>query len=133
MAIAQRIELLQRGDTVVEHAFAALGVDVVGGVARQRSHHFHLMFGKKRGYPVITRLFDNGRVAAIHQVYTQGLGLGHELTKAWVHFRRPAGHVQRLDTLGGDEFQRRVHGRAIHELGTLGAGLDMAMGTGQVA
>src|SRR5215207_11581403 len=56
LTVTNFIENLQRADAAIERAFAALLVDIVAGIARQRTNEFDLLLAKKLRQGILSRL-----------------------------------------------------------------------------
>ena len=84
---------MEGANACVEHALAALGLDVVGRVAGHRSDDFHPLFGEEFGHPLVTGLFDDGGVEAIHHAprLVEAAHALHQPTKIKHHLRRASG------------------------------------------
>ncbi len=68
-AIAERVECLQAADGGVEHALAALAVDIVLEVAGHRGDDLDLLGGEKLRQVLLARLLQDGQVAAVDHLH----------------------------------------------------------------
>ena len=57
--VAQRVEPLQAADRCLEHALAALAVDIVLEVAGHRRDHLDLLAREERGEILLARLLQD--------------------------------------------------------------------------
>mmetsp|Transcript_9090 Transcript_9090/g.22419 ORF Transcript_9090/g.22419 Transcript_9090/m.22419 type:complete len:422 (-) Transcript_9090:156-1421(-) len=70
-AVAQLVELEEAVDGLVEDAAAALGVDVLFGVAREGRHDPNLVFSKEGSEVLLARLGEHREVAAVDHLLAQ--------------------------------------------------------------
>jgi len=96
-----------------------------------------LVLGQERRQILLSRLEQDGQVAAVHHVYAavaaQGTRLAHQPAEVRVQLRRATGQVERPDVLGRQHVEHRVHGGLVHLLGAAGPGVYMAVHAGLVA
>ena len=127
------IQLEQPLDAVCIDTLTPLAIHVLLLVTRQRSHHHDLVVSKKFWQVLITRLHQNGWIAAIHDGNTQCPRGRHQRLKVWVHLRRATSHIQDLNIPLGKESQNQLHGIKTHQLCSSWPGIDMTMRTAEVA
>ncbi len=125
--VAERIELLQAADRSVEHAFAALSLDIVLEIARHRGHHLHLMRAEEFRKVFLARLLQDGEVATVHHLGAELARRGHHAAEMRVEFGRAAGDVERGDTPALDEIEHDIGDVAGHFLRSRRPGIDVAM------
>src|SRR5262245_36569887 len=131
--VAQPIEGFQPADGRFEHALAALAIDVVFEIAGKRSDDLDPLAGEKFGEVLLAGDFENGEIAAIHHAHAHGPRGGNQSTKMRVEFRRAAGDVEGRQALSRKESEHRVDYLARHSLGTVRAGVDVAVHAGLIA
>src|SRR5688572_7610664 len=94
MAVTVLVEELQGADARVESALAALFIDVLFGITRQRTNQFDVVFFKKFRQIFHAGLKDHGQVAAVHHVASEAARGRDQTRKIRVQLRRAAGNVQ---------------------------------------
>src|SRR5689334_798286 len=70
---------------------------------------------------------QDGEIAPVHHAHAHVARRRHEAAEMGVQFRRAAGDIERADALTRQEFKDRVDRRAVHLLGPIRAGIDVAM------
>ena len=131
--IAERVERLQRRDALVEHAVAALPVDVGQRVAGQRRDDLDLLVAQEFRQTFLPRLEQDRQVAAIDHAYVERARGCHEPSEVRVQFRGAAGQVERGHRASFEHVDHEVDRVAIHDLGAVRAGVDVAVQAGLVA
>ena len=125
--ITQRVQLLQGHNAFVKHTITALFVHIGGGITGHRRHDVHLVFGQKRSQAFLPLLQQNRQVAAVDHAHTHGAGRHHQVTEAPVQLRRPASQIQGLYLTRLQHLRNQGQRGLVHHLGSVGAGVDMAM------
>ena len=113
---------------------AALRVDVLLRVARQRGDYADAMACEELTEPVHVGLHQHRQVAPVDNLDAQGRGALDERAECGVHLRRAAGDIQRGDgRRGGKHGEDAVHRLQRHRLRALWRRLDVTMGARLVA
>src|SRR5258706_11990720 len=97
-SVAERVETLQRTNTRLVHAFAALPVDQLLGVAGKRGDDLDAPGGKELCEILLAGLFENGEIAAVDYVRAERASALDELPEMRIELGRPSGDVVRTDT-----------------------------------
>ena len=132
--VAERVELLQAADRAVEHALAALALDIVLQIAGHRGDDLDAVRRQKFGEVLLARLLQDGEVAAVHHLDAElaraaspaggncALSSGAPPVMSSVAMRRRATKVE-----------HHVGDLGRHLLGAVRPGIDVAMEAGLVA
>src|SRR5712692_5114422 len=132
-AVAERVEAFQRLDALLVDAFAALPVDQLLGIARQRRGYLDALRGEELGESFLPGLLHDGEVAAVDDVRALLARAQHEIAKMGIQLRRAAGDVEYFYS-GDLEKDQHIGDRlARHQLGALRAGVDVAVHAALVA
>ena len=131
--VAAGVELPQRGDALVEHAVAALAVDVGHRVARQRGRHVDAVQGQKVGQILLAGFEQHGEVAAVDHAHAEGACRSRQPAEVGVQLGRAAGDVERGDAARGQHLQHQVDGVGVHRFGARRPGVHMAVQAALVA
>ena len=99
-AVPQAVQLAQRGDAALEHAFAALALDELLRVAGERGDYLDLVRGEKRGKVLLARLAEDGEIAPVHHVRAERARIFHQLAELRMQLGRAAGDVQSVNAGG---------------------------------
>ena len=126
-AVAQRIECPQRADALVEHALAALAIDVVLQVAGQRGDDFDFVRREEIGQILMPRFFQDRQVAAIHHPHAESARLRHQFAKLRMQFGGAAGDIERGNRAATQVVEHLGQRRGRHHLGPRRAGIHMAV------
>ena len=127
LRVAERIELLQGGDALVEHTLAALAVDVLDRVARHRGDHLDALRSEKFGQPMLARLEKDRQVATVDHVHAGITGGHHQAAEMLVQLGCTAGEVERFDAPALQHLEHQVDGGCLHHLGAVRAGIHVAV------
>ena len=84
-------------DRAVEHALAALALDIVLQIARHRGHHLDAVRRQEIGEVFLARLLQDGEIAAVHHLHAARARRRHQPAEMRVELGRAAGDVERLD------------------------------------
>ena len=133
LAVTQGVELLQPGNGTFKHAFTTLGIDILLAVARQGRHHLHPLLRQKFPQGFLARFIQYGQIAAIDYINIERTCRCNQITKTRMQFRCATGQIQRLHAMGFQYAQHIVQGRIVHQFSALGAGVDMAVSTTEIA
>src|SRR5262249_19483582 len=131
--IAQPVEGFQAADGRVEHAFAALAVDILFQIAGKRSDDLDPLASKKLGEVLLAGHFEHREIAAIHHARAHGARRAYQPAKVRVELRRAAGDVEGGQAFFRKEGEHRVDHLARHFLAAVRAGIDVAVYAGLVA
>jgi len=134
-AVAEFVELLKGGDGAVKDAVAALFVDVVWGVTGHGGDTDDFMLSMEFGDPFVAGFFDDGGVESGHDFtrLVEGANAFDELAEVRVHFGGATGEVDGGEVGGFKPVEGAVEVVAGDEFFTVRAGVDVAMGAGDVA
>src|SRR5918992_155678 len=127
LAVAQIVQPLKRADAFLEDAAAALPIDIVFEKKRQGGRDLDPLLRQKLGQRLLTRLPQDGQIAAIDHVNTEPVCLADEITEMGVQLRRTTGYIQGFNTGGLQKGNHLIHGLDNHLLGPRWPGVDMAM------
>ena len=133
LAVAERVQAPQSAQRSLEHAPAALGVDIVFQIAGQGRDDLDLLGGEKGREVFLAFDFENGQVAAVHDADPALAGGGHQPAEMRIEFGRAAGDIERRNPLPFEEGDDRVDRLARHFLDAVRSGCDVAMHAGLVA
>ena len=112
MSVAEAIQRFKRAHARVEHAFAALAVDVFFEIARHRRDHFDLLGSQELCEIFLTRLLEDGQIAAVHHVHIELACCSYQITKMHIEFGRTAGQIEFGNAGGARKLEHFVHGFA---------------------
>ena len=128
MPVAERVQTAKRLDALVEHAAAALLLDVLGGVAREARDDLDVVHREEIGEILHSRLEEHRQVTAVDHVTAELLRFDHQAPEVRVQLRRAAGQVDGRDARTRTE-QVEDAGRdgLAHDLGPRRTGLDVAV------
>src|SRR5256885_9316136 len=132
-SVPERVETLERTNTRLVHAFAALPVDQLFGVAGKRGDYLDAPGGKELCEILLAGLFENGEIAAVDHVRAQRASTVNVLPAMRIELGRAAGDVERADARSLEVAQHGVHRLPVHLLGARGASVDVAVHAGLVA
>jgi len=132
-AVAERIKPLQPADRSVEHALAALALDIVGEIAGHRSDNFDLLGGEEGGEVFLARLRQDGEIASVHDAQAACTRAAHQSPEVRIEFGRPAGDVERADGAAVEHGEHEVGDVARHFLGAVRPGIDVAVHAALIA
>jgi len=127
LAIAQRVELLQRRDALVEHAGTALAVDAFERVTRQRRHDLDALLGQELGQVFLARFEQDRQVAAVDHLQAERARARRQAPEVWVQLGCAAGDVEGLRLARTQHLEHQIDQVSAHLLGAVGAGVDMAV------
>ncbi len=131
--VAEPVQARQGREAAREHALAALPVDVVLQVARQRGDDLHRLRGKELGQALLPGLVQHGQVAPVDDVHAERARAQDELPEMRIELRRPAREVQALDARDLEKGEHVGDGLARHRLGAMRAGVHVAVHAALVA
>ena len=132
-AITKFIQALQATNTSVEYTFASLLVNIGYGIAWQRRYDFYTMFCQELSQAFLARLRQNGEIAAINDMNASLIRIADQLSEMVVHLWCTAGEVQRCHTSGFHDGDDQPQIFFPHHLGTIRAGIDMAVQASLIA
>ena len=132
-SVAERIQALEALDRGVENAAAALLVDILARVTRQRGDNLHLVLGEKLGQTLHLREFEHGQVTAIHHVDPATPRLRDQKPELAMEFGRTPGDVEGAHIARIEEVHHLARGLVIHHLLARGPRIHVAVKTGLVA
>ena len=133
LAVAERIELLQAPDALVEHALAALAVDPLDRVARHRCDHLHALGGQEMSQVFLAGLEQDRQVAAVDHAHAHCARRAHQAAELLVQLGGAAGQVERFDLCMAQHTQHGVDRVGVHRLGAVRASVDVAVQAALVA
>ena len=133
MSRTKCIACCNAADRFFEHALAALAVDIVLEIAGHRSDDFDLLPRQERGKVLVSGLFQDSEVAAVHDVDAERAGARHQPPEVRIDLRRAAGDIEARDLLPFKECQRDIDNVRRHLLGAVRARVDMAVDAALVA
>ncbi len=131
--VAERVELLERRDALVEHPLAALAIDVVDRVARQRGDDLDALAGEELREVLLAGLEQDRQVAAVDHLDVEAARLGYQPAEPFVQLRRAAREVERAYVAGPEHVGNPPERVPIHHLGAVRTGVDVAMHAALVA
>src|SRR5438094_8514740 len=100
--VTEGIQPLESADALVVHAFAALAVDQLLGVARQGRDHLDLPGGEELCEVRLARLLEDRQVAAVDDLHSQLPRAHHQLPEMGIQLRGSAGDVKDPDRRHAD-------------------------------
>jgi hypothetical protein len=124
---------LECADRGVEHALAALPVDIVFEIAGHRRGDFNLLASEKFRQILLTGNVEDGQIAAVDDVDTKRSCAPYQRAKVRVELGRAAGDVERRNAAAFEHVQHMLDHFAAHLLGPMRAGIDVAMDARLVA
>ena len=132
--VAQAVQPAQCLDAAVEHLSPALALDVLPGVAGQRSDHRHVVLGEELRQIPISALVEDGEIAAVDHLESQRPCPLHQDPEIRVHLRSAAREVERPHAgTRREEIEHPSDHGLVHGLGALGPGLHVTVVAGEVA
>ena len=93
---------------VVEHALAALAIDIVLQIARHRGHDLDLLAGEEFGEVLLARHGKNGEIATVDHAHAHVARRSHQPAKVRVELGRAAGDVEGRDAPAREEGEHHV-------------------------
>src|SRR5579883_1508621 len=132
-SIARLVEQSKRRDTALEHAAAALFIDVFGRVTRKACDDVDLLLTKKVEKVFLPGLEKNREIASIDDPLPEAPALRHQHSEIRIQFGRAARNINRVHL--GCVAQQRDHPLrrlARHTLGPLRPCIHMAVMTGLI-
>ena len=133
--VANLVEKLKRTDACVEHAFAALRIDVGGFIAWHRGNNFHAMCAKELAQPFVAIFKEDRQITSINDGFDvrDFSDAFNQIAKIGNHLRRSPGEIDRRNICTCQPIENAVNGRATHDFFALRPCVDVAMDAGQVA
>ena len=124
---AERVEFLQAADRTVEHALAALTLDIVLQIARHRRDDLDAVLRQKFREVFLARLLQHGEIAAVHHLDAELARAGHQAAEIRIEFGRAAGDVERRYVPPRQKIEHDVGDLGRHLLGAVRSGIDVAV------
>jgi len=132
-SVADVVELAERRDAFIEHAVAALAIDVFRGVAGQGSDDLDLVPSQIIREPTVLGFFDYRQIVPIND-FGAGRACGFdEVTKKLAQLRRAAGEIDNGRAKPPNPVTYATGGGRVHHLRAPGRGIHVTMPAGLIA
>ena len=118
---------MQRCNAEVKHAIAALPVNICSRITGHGRHDLHPVLLQEFGQILLTRLKQDGQVAAVDHAHALLPRSFDQRAKAAVQLRRATGQVQGAQTACSQHAGNQRQGVLIHHFDAIRAGVDMAV------
>src|SRR3569832_427127 len=126
-AIAQCIERAQPVKACIEYTLAALTVDVLLQITRQRGRDLHLLNRQEFSEVFLPWLGEYSEIAAVDDMSAFVTRGAHELAKVRIEFGRAARDVERGHARGAQECEDLLHCLMPHQLRAARARVDVTV------